>query len=157
MIDEIIHSRLDALRRAKVNPIGLAHRFDLFPCTGQADDTIVEFFEVGLEHRGGVARGVAGYEEREQGSKVRGRRGASSGRSADEVNHLSHFVEFFWAYVGAVSETEIDLLRGVRVSKCIGLVIVVCNSEPGAYLGLAWVIGLCASYRDLRRLLLPEL
>ena len=69
MIDQIILTLFDALRRTEINPIFLTHLLDLIPRSRQAYQSGVEFREVGLENRGRVARRVAGYEDGEEGGE----------------------------------------------------------------------------------------
>ena len=66
----------------------------------------MELDEVGFQHGGRVARGIAGYEDGEEIG-----RGCGGGRKggADKREHGGHFVEFFGADVGAVREAEVDL------------------------------------------------
>ena len=66
MINQVILALLDARRRTEIYSVFLAYVFDLFPRPGQPDDRGVEFGEVGREHGGGVAGGVAGYEDWEE-------------------------------------------------------------------------------------------
>ena len=111
MIDQVVHPRLHALRRAEVHAVHLAHRLDLLPRARQPDHAGVELLEVGFEDRGGIASGIAGDEDGEE-RRVGGR--ARWERNEDEVQHLGHFVELFRTDVGAVGEAEVDLeVQGV--------------------------------------------
>jgi hypothetical protein len=101
MIDQIILSLLDALRRREIHSIRFTHVLDLFPCPCKPYNIGVEFGEVFFEDGRRVARWVAGYEEGEE-------RGVWVGE-AHEVDHAGHFVEFFGADVGTVGEAEINL------------------------------------------------
>lgn len=56
--------------------------------------------KVAFEDAGGVAGGVAGYEEGEE---------VLLGFLGGEIDHAGHFVEFFGADVGAMGEAKIDL------------------------------------------------
>lgn len=67
MIHEIVRPRRRPLGRTEVNAVFLAHVLDLLPAAGEADDGGVELGEVAVQHGGGVARGVAGYEDGEEG------------------------------------------------------------------------------------------
>jgi hypothetical protein len=67
MIHQIIRPRRRPLGRTEINTVFLAHVFDLLPGAREADDGGVEFGEVAVQHGGGVARGVAGYEDGEEG------------------------------------------------------------------------------------------
>lgn len=68
MIHQIIHPWFRALGRAEIYSIRLAHLPHLFPRAGEPEDQRVEFGQVGFEHRGRVARGIARYEEWEEGA-----------------------------------------------------------------------------------------
>ena len=109
MVDQVVHPRLDALGCAEVHAVHLAHGFDLLPRARQADQAGVEFLQVGLQHRGRVAGGVAGDEDGEEG-RVGGVGGWDG--DGDEVEHLRHFVKLLRADVWAVGEAEVDLEGG---------------------------------------------
>jgi len=121
MIHQIIRPRRRPLRRTEINTVSLAHVFDLLPGAREADDGGVEFGEVAVQHGGGVARGVAGYEDGEEGGswdgggwlgrgRSDGRRGGGGGGGrGDEIDHPRHLIEFFGADIRAVREPEINL------------------------------------------------
>lgn len=124
MIHQIIRPRRRPLGRTEINAVFLAHVFDLLPAAREADDGGVELGEVAVQHGGGVARRVAGYEDGEEEGSWRGGGGSGwwgggSGRDGggggggrsrgDEIDHPRHLVEFFGADVGTVRESEIDL------------------------------------------------
>lgn len=66
MIDQIIHTLLDALRRAEIHSVFLTHVLDIFPRAREADEIGVEFGEIFFEDGGRVTRGVAGDEDGEE-------------------------------------------------------------------------------------------
>lgn len=105
MIDQVILALLHTLGGREIDPVFLAHVFDLLPCAREADEARMEFRQVGSEHGGSVAGGIAGYEDREE----RRRRDFDGWRGADEVDHLGHFVEFFGTDIWTVGEAEIYL------------------------------------------------
>ncbi len=82
----------------------------------------MEFGEVGFQHGGCVARGVAGYEDGEERGGGRGGRGEGGGGDGvtpcggDEVDDPGEFVEFVGADVGTVREAEIDLWAQQSIS-----------------------------------------
>lgn len=100
---------LHILRRGEVDAILLAYIFGLFPGSGQAHEGGVEFGEVGAQHRGSVARRVAGDEDGAQGV---GRAGL------DDVDGFGHLVEFVWADVWTVAEAKVDLRKKSSFSMC---------------------------------------
>ena len=107
MIHQIIHPRLDPLRRTEIHPIQLADRLDLLPRARQADHVRMELFQIGLEHRRRVSCRITRYEEGEEGRVL----GIAGGQSlVDEIEHAGHLVEFFGADVGTVREAEVDLV-----------------------------------------------
>jgi hypothetical protein len=76
MIYQIILSLLDALGRTKIHAIFLTDVFDLVPGPCQTYERGMEFREVGVKNRRGVAGGIAGDEDGEEGRS----RGAARGR-----------------------------------------------------------------------------
>jgi hypothetical protein len=110
MIYKIILSLLYILRRGKVYSVFLAYIFDLVPSSSQTNDCRVEFGQVFGTHAWSVTSWVAGYEDREEWREGGlGFFGGEDGRSVDEVDHLSHFVEFFGADVWTVGKAKINL------------------------------------------------
>ena len=107
MIHQIIHPRLDPLRRTEIHPIQLTDCLDLLPRARQADHVRMELFQIGLEHRRCVSCRITRYEEGEEGRVL----GIAGGQSlVDEIEHAGHLVEFFGADVRTVREAEVDLV-----------------------------------------------
>lgn len=100
MVDEVVLAGLDALRRGEIDAISLANCLDLFPSTGEADESRVKLGKISLEHGRCVARRITGDEDGSQGFRLRG---------LDDVNHHGHLVEFFRTDVWAVGEAEVYL------------------------------------------------
>lgn len=119
MVHQIVHARLDALRRAEVDSVLLAHFFNLLVVAREAYEARVEFREVGAQDVGGVAGWVAGDEEGEEVGAVLGlcdggggRGGEVRGCLVDAADDVGHLVELFGTDVGAVREAEVDLEKG---------------------------------------------
>lgn len=110
MIDQIILSLLHALGRRKVNAIFLTDILNLFPRAREPDNARMKFRKVGGEHGWRIACGVASDEDREESWG----RGGTRGRIVDEIDHLSHFVEFFRADIRTVSKAEVDLFKVIH-------------------------------------------
>ena len=106
VVNKIIHPRFYALGCAEIDPIQLANSFDLFPSPCQANKIGVEFLQIGLENRGGIASRIACYEDRKK-RRIRCR--SRRYRSGDQIKHLRHFVELFGANIGAMGKAKIYL------------------------------------------------
>ena len=120
MVHQIILSGLHPVRRTEVNTVLLTHIPNLLPRPRQPNDPRVELLEIALQHYRGVARRVAGDEEREHGLPGKGRRvgivengfgnRVAAGRGGgDDVDDFGEFVELFGADVRAVREAEVYL------------------------------------------------
>lgn len=100
VVDEVVLARLDLGGSAEVDAVRLAHGLDLVVCARQADELGVELGQVLLEHLGGIARRIAGDEDRLESAGTLG---------LHLFEHGRHLVKLLGADVGAVAEAEVDL------------------------------------------------
>ena len=122
MIHQIIHPRFHPFRRTEINPILLTHVLNLLPRPRQPYYPGMELLQIALQHRRGIARWVAGDEERKERSSFAAAwrvesRGTDTGigGGGDEIDHFGELVEFFGADVGAVREAEVDLHASINI------------------------------------------
>ena len=102
MIDQIILTRLNILRRTEINPILLANMLNLVISTRQAQNPRMELLQISAEDLGRISGRIAGDENRLEDFIV-------LSLCTDAVNDSSHFVELIRTDIGAVSEAEVDL------------------------------------------------
>lgn len=120
VVDQVILSGLDVLRRAEVDAERLAHRLDIFVRPRQANELGVELGQVALDHAGRVTCWVARYEDGQNRPRA---------LLVDEIHNAGHLVKLFGAYIWAMCEAEVDLVDEGKWARVGG------TAEGGQRLG----------------------